>query len=125
MNYGILAGVQEYKVVLTWEAIYDIIDIADYIELNFGKNIADRFQSNIKEQLEKLEYLGGVLSSTDIIYRGFNICKKIFSPSIIFYVIKEDVKEIHVLRVLREEKDWISILKQTQEYTYPYWISSS
>lgn len=23
----------EYKIVLTWEAIYDVTDIADYIEL--------------------------------------------------------------------------------------------
>jgi len=23
---------QEYKIILTWEAIYDVTDIADYIE---------------------------------------------------------------------------------------------
>lgn len=38
---------QEHKVVITWEAIYDIADIADYIELDFGKNRADKFQSDI------------------------------------------------------------------------------
>lgn len=39
---------QDYKVVLTWEAIYDVTDIADYIEAMFGKERADRFQDDIK-----------------------------------------------------------------------------
>ena len=26
---------QEYKIILTWEAIYDVTDIADYIEEEF------------------------------------------------------------------------------------------
>ena len=36
---------QEYKIILTWEAIYDVTDIADYIEEEFGQQRADRFQS--------------------------------------------------------------------------------
>ncbi len=27
----------DYKVILTWEAIYDVTDIADYIEAEFGQ----------------------------------------------------------------------------------------
>ena len=38
---------QERKVILTWEAIYDITDIADYIEAYFGIERADRFQQDI------------------------------------------------------------------------------
>ena len=34
---------QEYKIILTWEAIYDVTDIADYIEEEFGQQRADRF----------------------------------------------------------------------------------
>ena len=34
----------DYKVILTWEAIYDVTDIADYIEAEFGQARADRFQ---------------------------------------------------------------------------------
>ena len=29
--------VQEYKVILTWEAIYNVTDITDYIEAEFGQ----------------------------------------------------------------------------------------
>ncbi len=27
---------QKYRVIVTWEAIYDIAEIADYIEAQFG-----------------------------------------------------------------------------------------
>lgn len=33
---------KERKVIVTWEAIYDIVDIAESIELNFGKKVADK-----------------------------------------------------------------------------------
>ena len=39
---------QEYKIILTWEAIYDVTDIADYIEEEFGQQRADRFQSDLE-----------------------------------------------------------------------------
>ncbi len=57
---------QKYRVIVTWEAVYDIAEIADYV---------------------------------------------------IFYIIRESEKEIHVLRVLREERDWESILTQQHDYT--------
>ena len=41
---------QEYKIILTWEAIYDVTDIADYIEEEFGQQRADRFQSDLKNK---------------------------------------------------------------------------
>lgn len=42
----------EHNVIVTWEAIYDMADIMDYIEYDFGKERADRFQSDIKRELE-------------------------------------------------------------------------
>ena len=78
---------QELKIVMTWEAIYDITDIADYIELWFGVD------------------------------RGYDIYEKIFNPSIIFYIVKDGM--VHILRVLRHERDWENILKGQLEYTYP------
>lgn len=101
---------QERKVVLTGEAIYDITDIADYIEAEFGKERADRFQNDMREQLQSIELTGGMFGKTQLLYRGLAIYKKPFPPSIIFYVIKGN--EIHILRVLREERNWESILKK-------------
>ena len=109
---------QEYSVILTWEAIYDVIGFADYIEASFGKLQADRFQRTIKEQMEKLGIMGKAFPETQLIYRGYVIHKKPFPPSIIFYVVMDDMREIHILRVLREENGWERTLKQDQEYTY-------
>ena len=110
---------QEYKVILTWEAIYDVTDITDYIEAEFGQVRADRFQDDIKKEMAKLGYMGGVFPKTQILSRNYSIHKKPFPPSIIFYVLVEQKREIHVLRVLREERNWQHILNNTQNYTYP------
>lgn len=119
MILGKIEGVHKRKVLLTWEAIYDVIEITDYLESNFGKARADQFQEDIKMQMRKLEYMGGIFGMTYILYRNHTIYKKPFPPSIIFYIIKEPANEIHVLRVLREERDWSTILIQNQKYTYP------
>lgn len=109
---------QKHSVIATWEAIYDIAEIADYIEAQFGIARADRFQEEIKVRLNKLETLGGIFGKTYLCYRGYSIYKYPFPPSVIFYVIGEPEKEIHVLRVLREECDWEHILTQQHDYTY-------
>ncbi len=41
---------QERKVILTWEAVYDITDITDYIERDFGIRRADRLNREHLEQ---------------------------------------------------------------------------
>ncbi len=109
----------EYNVVLTWEAIYDVTDITDYIEAEFGQIRADRFQDDINRQMTKLGYMGGVFPKTQILYRNYPIHKKPFPPAIILYVLMEEKREVHILRVLREERDWQHILDDTQNYTYP------
>ena len=107
---------QEYKIILTWEAIYDVTDIADYIEEEFGQQRADRFQSDLKEQMQNLGQFSTAFPRTQILYRGYSIHKRSFPPSIIFYIIMEETKEIHILRVLRHERDWENILLQTSVY---------
>ena len=64
---------QKYRVIVTWEAIYDIAEIADYIEAQFGIARADRFQEEIKESLNKLEILGGIFGKTDLCYRRYSM----------------------------------------------------
>lgn len=68
---------QEYDVILTWESIYDITDIADYIEMEFGKQRADLFQSDIKKQIEDLDSMGNMFGKTQIYYRHYSIHKKL------------------------------------------------
>ena len=77
----------DYKVILTWEAIYDVTDIADYIEAEFGQARADRFQNDIQAQMKKLGYMSGVFPKTHILYRNYYIHKKIEDdPSHLVYI---------------------------------------
>lgn len=75
---------RERKVILTWEAIYDVTDIADYIEQEFGRDRADRFEKDIRQEIEGIGFLGGIFGNTHIHYRSYAIFKKPFPPSIIF-----------------------------------------
>lgn len=95
-----------------------MVDMADYIERKFGIGEADRFQDSMKEQLRILETMGSTFGTAELYYREYIIRKKPFPPSIIFYIIKEPKEELHILRVLREERDWKRILKGQQEYSY-------
>ena len=110
---------REYRVLLTWEAIYDVTEIIEYIEEEFGMERADRFANDIEREIEKLGYSGAALPRTQFFYRGYSIHKKLYPPSVIFYIFMEDCGEIHVLRVLREEQEQMRILGKNQEYTYP------
>lgn len=114
---------QECKVILTWEAICDVTDIAEYIEEKFGIERANRFQNEIQKQMRALEMVGNAFGRTPVYYRNYAIYKKPFPPSVIFYILKELKKEIHILRVLREERNWEKILAKQQKYTYPSEIS--
>ncbi|MFR3345762.1 MAG: type II toxin-antitoxin system RelE/ParE family toxin [Anaerobutyricum sp.] len=75
---------QEYKIILTWEAIYDVTDIADYIEEEFGQQRADRFQSDLKEQMQNLSQFSTAFPRTQILYRGYSIHKDLFRPLLFF-----------------------------------------
>lgn len=59
---------QERKVILTWEAIYDVTDIADYIEQEFGRERADRFEYDMKREISEIGFLGGIFGDTHIYY---------------------------------------------------------
>ena len=96
----------------------NLVRTGEDIELEFGKQRADQFQKDIRKQIEDLKVMGNVFAKTQIYYRNYSIHKKLFLPSIIFYIIKEAEKEVHVIRVLREESNWKKILTGQQKYTY-------
>ena len=101
---------QEYRIILTWEAIYDVTDIAYHRRILF----TDFFSQSLLNSRSSLYFRYKLYTS-----RGYSIHKRSFPPSIIFYIIMEETKEIHILRVLRHERDWENILLQRSTYTYP------
>lgn len=108
---------QNRNVLFTWQAIYDVTDIAEYIETEFGIDRADKFQNELKKQTDLLDSTNVIFRKIQFYYRNYPIHQKPFFPSIIFYIVTEH--EIHILRVLREERDWKTILKRENHYTYP------
>ena len=44
----------DYKIVLTWESIYDVAEIAEYIEDQFSRQKADEFQRGIEKEFTKM-----------------------------------------------------------------------
>jgi plasmid stabilization system protein ParE len=111
-------SMHDYHVVWSREAIYDVADIADYIELRFGRERADRFNDEIDAEGEALGRDFRMYTGTGIYYRKKLILKKIFDPSIIFYFVDEAVQTVYIIRVLRHERNWQKILREGISYTF-------
>ena len=109
---------RDYSVAWSREAIYDVADIADYIELRFGRERADRFNDDINAETEALgqDYL--MYTGTGIYYRKKLIMKKLFDPSIIFYFVDDNSQTVYIIRVLRHERNWQKILREGISYTF-------
>lgn len=108
----------DYDVEWSREAIYDVADIADYIELRFGRERADRFNDDIDNEGEALGHDFRMYTGTGIYYRKKLILKKVFDPSIIFYFIDDTRQTVYIIRVLRHERNWQKILREGISYTF-------
>ena len=109
---------RDYNVAWSREAIYDVADIADYIELRFGKERADRFNDEIDAEGEALGRDYRMYTGIGIYYRKKLILKKLFDPSIIFYFVDDSSQTVYIIRVLRHERNWQKILKEGINYTF-------
>ncbi len=108
----------DYAVEWSREAIYDVADIADYIELRFGRERADRFNDDIDNEGETLGHDFRMYTGTGIYYRRKLILKKVFDPSIIFYFVDDTTQTVFIIRVLRHERNWQKILREGISYTF-------
>jgi len=75
---------REREVILTMEAVNDVLEITEYIEMAFGKGRADRFQSKIKKEIESLKSIAGVFGKV------IHICNVILNlppPNLILWHI--------------------------------------
>ena len=107
-----------YKVVWSRESVYDVADIADYIELRFGCERADRFNDEIDAQAQALGKDYRLHPGTGIYYRKKLILKKVFKPSVIFYFVDEAAQTVYIIRVLRHERNWQKLLREGLVYTF-------
>ena len=109
---------RDYGVVWSRESIYDAADIADYIELRFGRERADRFNDDIDRECAALGSDYRLYTGTGIYYRKKLILKKVFDPSIIFYCVDDADQKVYIIRILRHERNWQMILREGISYTF-------
>lgn len=100
------------------QSIYDVADIADYIEFRFGQERADQFNNEIDLEGEALGKDFRLYTGTGIYYRKKLILKKVFDPSIIFYFVDEEMETVYIIRVLRHERNWQKIIREGISYTF-------
>lgn len=108
----------DYEVIWSREAIYDMSDIADYVELAFGEDRADEFVDEINQTIQELGTKFKLCTGVGIFYKEKLILRKIFSPSIIFFFVDEIKEKVYIIRILRHESDWQKILRETLCYTF-------
>lgn len=108
----------DYAVVWSRESIYDVADIADYIEFRFGRERADRFVDEISQEGETLGRDFRLYSGTGIYYRQKLILKKVFDPSVIFYYVDDTKQSVYIIRVLRHERNWQKIIREEISYIF-------
>ena len=104
------------RVRITNEILYDIADLADNIEENFGAQYAVVFEQEIETALKSLGERYQQYPGTGIFYRGNEIRKLVMRPSVVFYVVLDD--GVHALRALRQERNWEKVLRTESDYTY-------
>ena len=85
--------------------------------MNFGKKVADNFQSEIYSKIISLDRDADIFRKLDMTYIGWTIKRRIYKKSLIFYVVKEN--EVHVLRGLTSNQKWQDLFEDDIEYTYP------
>ena len=107
-----------HDILWSRESVYDVADIADYIELRFGEERADEFNYDIDREIRALGSDFKMYVGTGIYYRNKLIFKKVVSPSIIFYFVDDVEKAVYIVRVLRHERNWQKILKEGISYTF-------
>lgn len=101
-----------YKVIIHSRAEQDLIDIFLYIMEHLkAPDTAQYLYSKIKQQISTLEsmpYRCTLVS--DEPYKQLGIRKQFVGNYIVFFVVKEEEKEVHVFRILYARREWRSLL---------------
>ena len=101
-----------YKVIIHFRAEQDLMDIFLYItEYLKALDTAQHLYSKIKQQISTLESMPYRCSLvSDEPYKQLGIRKQFIDTYIIFFVVKEAEKEVHVFRILYGRRQWRNLL---------------
>lgn len=73
---------QERKIKITYEAIYDIVEAEEHILYRFGSERAKQYRKDIYAELKTLSTDATIYAASGFKYRGYTIFKKPFSPAV-------------------------------------------
>ena len=101
-----------YKVIIHSRAEQDLMDIFLYItEYLKAPDTAQHLYSKIKQQISTLESMPYRCSLvSDEPYQQLGIRKQFVDNYIVFFVVKEAEKEVHVFRILYGKSEWRNLL---------------
>lgn len=101
-----------YKVIIHSRAEQDLMDIFLYItEYLKAPDTAQHLYSKIKQQISTLESMPYQCSLvSDEPYQQLGIRKQFVDNYIVFFVVKEAEKEVHVFRILYGKREWRNLL---------------
>lgn len=101
----------EYKIVLSRDALDDISSIKKYILNNFGyREYAEKFSKKIKEAIQKIKLFPKSYKKTEYSIEGLDVYFKPYDTYLIFFVINEST--ITIIRILKDRMYWQSIIEQ-------------
>lgn len=113
---GLGMATKDYKIKYTYSSREDIREKKEYIiqtfkYRQFGKNFTDK----IKAAARSLKTLPMAYITTGFQYRGYDIYLKPYMTYLLLYIVKEESREVTILRVLQDGQDWQYILKRWLE----------
>lgn len=105
---------EQYKVILSKDAVEDIKQIKQYILLKFKyKEYAENFSIQIKSAINALRVFTKACCRTEYIIEGYEIFYKPHSTYLIFFII--DGSNVIVIRILKDRMHWQSVIERMQK----------
>ena len=106
-----------YRIQETDEAINDVSEMAIHIYTQYKDAIAaEKLIDMYSTKIEPLENFPQGFRGLTIEHKGYEIRFFPFSNYNIFFVIREDKKDVVILRVLHQLQDWNRILHLENQY---------
>ena len=101
-----------YSIRMSTKAKNDYKKIIRYIKSNLHEPIiAEKYAILIKDRIDSLKYYPQKFEvASSVIVKQDNIRKLIINNYIVFYKIKEESKEVYILRIMYSGSDWIEKL---------------
>ena len=109
----------KYKILETDEAINDVSNLAIWIYEQYcneaaAENLIDQYSNKI----DALELFPHGFRGVSIEHRGYEIHFFPFSNYNIFFIVRDDHKDVVILRVLHQLQDWNRILRFDNVYHF-------